>query len=79
MTVSFVRNRPGQEAGANEQAAALASRPPAAGMCGLFLEQEASADQFPFGREADGARVARWGWEDLDLWLVPRPRDRAAP
>jgi len=55
-----------RDAGADEQAAALASRLPAAGMFGLFLEQEASADQFPFGREADGAPAARWGWEDLD-------------
>ena len=56
-----------RDAGADEQAAALASRLPAAGWFGPFLEQEASADQFRFGREADGTPAARWGWEDLDL------------
>jgi hypothetical protein len=65
-----------REAGAHEQAAALTSRLPAVGMFRLFLEQEASGDQFRFGREADGTPAARWGWEDLDLWLVPWPRDR---
>ena len=65
-----------REAGADEQAAALAGRLPAAGMFGFFLKQQGSADQFRFGREADGTPAAPWGWEDLDLWLVPRPRDR---
>jgi hypothetical protein len=60
-----------RRAGAHEQAAALVSRLPAAGMLGLFLEQEGHADQFRFGREADGTPAAPWGWEDLDLWLVP--------
>ena len=68
-----------REAGAHEQAAALADRLPAAGMFGLFLEQKGLADQFRFGREADGTPAAPWGWEDLDLWLVPRPADSAAP
>ena len=63
-----------REAGAHEQAAALAARLPAAGMFGLFLEQEGPADQFRFGREADGTPATPWGWEDLDLWPVPRPR-----
>ena len=63
-----------REAGAHEQATALADRLPAAGMFGLFLEQKGLADQFRFGREADGTPAAPWGWEDLDLWLVPRPR-----
>ena len=54
-------------AGASQQAAMLADRLPAAGMFGLFLEQGASADQFRFGREADGTPATRWGWEDLDL------------
>ena len=63
-----------REAGAHEQAAALADRLPAAGMFGLFLEQQGPADQFRFGREADGTPAAPWGWEDLDLWLVPRRR-----
>jgi len=40
-------------------------------MFGVFLEQTCPADQFRFGREADGTPAAPWGWEDLDLWLVP--------
>jgi len=40
-------------------------------MFGLFLEQSGAADQFRFGREADGTPAAPWAWEDLDLWLVP--------
>ena len=55
-----------REAGAHEQAAALADRLPAAGMFELFLEQKGHADQFRFGREADGSPAAPWGWEDLD-------------
>ena len=61
-----------RRAGAHEQAAALAGRLPAAGRFELFLMQNRSADQFRFGREADGTPAAPWGWEDLDLWLVPR-------
>ena len=60
-----------REAGADEQAAALTSRLPAAGMFGLFLEQQGPADQFRFGREADGTPAAPWAWEDLDLLLGP--------
>ena len=52
-------------AGAHEQAAALASRLPAAGMFGLFTEQDGLADQFRFGREADGTPAAPWDLEDL--------------
>jgi len=40
---------------------------PRCGMFGLFLEQEGPADQFRFGREADGTPAAPWDWEDLDL------------
>jgi len=47
-----------REAGAHEQAAALAGRLPAAGKFWLFLEQNGSADQFRFGREADGTPAA---------------------
>ena len=54
-----------QKAGAHEQAAALASRLPAAGMFGLFTEQDGLADQFRFGREADGTPAAPWDLEDL--------------
>jgi hypothetical protein len=54
-------------AGAREQAAALVGRLPAAGLFGLFLKQHGHADQFRFGREADGSPSAPWGWEDLDL------------
>jgi hypothetical protein len=67
-----------REAGAHEQAAAFVGRLSAVGMFRLFLEQKGLADQFRFGREADGTPAAPWGWEDLDLWLVPRPRDREA-
>ena len=63
-------------AGAHKQAAALIGRLPAAGMFGLFLfERLDPADQFRFGREADGTPATPWGWEDLDLWLVLRPRE----
>ena len=68
-----------REAGAHEQAAALVSRLPAAGMFELFLEQKGLADQFRFGREADGTPAAPWGWEDLDLWLVPRYASAVKP
>jgi hypothetical protein len=60
-----------QEAGAHKQAAALAGQSPAADMFLLFLEQQGSADEFRFGREADGTPAPPWDWEDLDLWLVP--------
>ena len=68
-----------RDAGAHDQAAALAGRLPAAGMFELFLEQKGLTDQFRFGRDADGTPAAPWGWEDLDLWLVPRPQGEAAP
>jgi hypothetical protein len=68
-----------REAGADDRAAALASRLPSAGMFELVLEQQGPADQFRFGREADGAPTALWGWKDLDLWLVHRLRGQAAP
>ena len=67
-----------REAGAHDQAAALADRLSAAGMFGRFLEQNGAAGQFRFGREADGTPAAQWGWENLDLRLVPRLRDREA-
>ena len=54
-------------AGAHDQAAVLVSRLPAAGLFGVFLEQKRAADQFRFGREADGTPAAPWSWEDLDL------------
>ena len=59
-----------REAGEHEQAAVLAARLSAAGMFMPVLEQQGSADQFRFGREADGTPAAPWGWEDLDLCLV---------
>jgi hypothetical protein len=55
-----------REAGAREQAAALANRLPGAGMFELFREQEDRQDRFRFGREADGSPAGPWGWEDLD-------------
>jgi hypothetical protein len=65
-----------RRAGGREQAAALTDRLSAAGMFRLFLEQKGLADQFRFGREADGAPAAPWSWEDLDLWLVLPAADR---
>ena len=62
------------KAGAHEQAAVLTGRLPTVGMFELFLEQKGTPDRFRFGREADGTPAAPWGWEDLDLWPVPRPR-----
>jgi hypothetical protein len=53
-------------AGADDQAAALTGRLPAAGMFWLFLEQQSHEDQFRFGRQADGSPAAPWGWEDLN-------------
>ncbi len=63
-----------REMGAHDQATMLVSRLPSAGM--FFLEQKSPADQFRFGREADGTPAAPWGWEDLDLWLVPVRGDK---
>jgi hypothetical protein len=47
-------------AGAHEQAAVLTARLSAVGMFVLVLEQQGSADQFRFGREADGTPSAQW-------------------
>jgi hypothetical protein len=47
------------EVGAHEQAAALTDRLSAAGMFVLFLEQNDPADQFRFGRRADGITEPR--------------------
>ena len=62
--------------GAPEQAAGLTCRLPAAGMFDLFLSEQGPADQFRFGREADGTPATPWGWEDLDLWLAPQHSSR---
>jgi hypothetical protein len=63
-----------QEAGAHEQATTLAERLPGAGKFYLFLQQQDRRDRFRFGRETDGRPAEPWGWDDLDLWLLPRPR-----
>ena len=55
-----------REAGAGEQAAVLVGRLPAAGLFGLFREQEDHEVSFRFGREQDGSPAAPWGWADLD-------------
>ena len=47
-------------------------RLPTVGLFRLFLEQKGLADQFRFGREADGTPAAPWDWEDLGLWSPPR-------
>jgi len=66
-----------RKAGAEQQANALIARLPAAGLFRIFLEQHSFADQFRFGREADGSPIAPWGWEDLDLRLdLPSPSSR---
>jgi len=69
-----------REAGAGEQAAALAARLPTAGMFGMFLEQDGREDQFRFGQEPDGTPAAPWDWDGLDLPPAPprrRSRERA--
>jgi len=55
-----------REAGAEQQAAVLAGRLPAAGLFRLFGEQDSRQNRFEFGREADGSPAKPWGWEDLD-------------
>jgi hypothetical protein len=55
-----------REAGAEQQATALADRMPGAGLFELFRDQEHRQDRFRFGREADGSPAEPWGWEDLD-------------
>ena len=49
-----------REAGAEQQAAALAERLPEVGMFELFREQ-GRQDQFRFGREADGSPAGPLG------------------
>ena len=55
-----------REAGAQEQATALADRLPGVGMFELFREQEGRQGRFRFGRETDGSPARPWAWEDLD-------------
>ena len=55
-----------QALGTQNQADALAGPLPAAGLFGFVVEQP-GADQFRFGREADGSPSEPWGWENLDL------------
>ena len=55
-----------QALGTQNQADALAGQLPAAGLFAFVVEQP-GADQFRFGREADGSPSEPWGWEDLDL------------
>ena len=56
-----------RKVGANEHVAVLVGRMPGAGMFQRFLDQQDSADRFRFGREADSAPAAPWGWDDLRL------------
>ena len=65
-------------AGAHEQAAALVDRFSGLGDFELDLKMKGLADQFRFGLEADKTPAAPWGWENLDLWLVPDRGDREA-
>jgi hypothetical protein len=55
-----------EEAGAREQAAALAERLPGAGLFALFRQQQDRRDRFRFGRETDGRPAEPWDWDDLD-------------
>jgi hypothetical protein len=55
-----------QEAGAREQATALAERLPGAGLFDLFCQQQDRRDRFRFGRENDGKPAEPWDWDDLD-------------
>jgi hypothetical protein len=55
-----------QEAGAREQATALAERLSGAGKFDLFRQRQGHRDRFRFGREADGRPAEPWDWEDLD-------------
>jgi hypothetical protein len=52
-------------AGARTQAAALIERLPAAGGFAVFCEKSGRAEQFRFGREADGRPAKPWAWTDL--------------
>ena len=49
-----------REAGSHEQATTRIGGLPTAGMFGLVLVQNGLADQFRFGREADGTPAAPW-------------------
>jgi hypothetical protein len=55
-----------REAGAEQQADALIARMPAEGQFSLSLEQSGNREQYRFGREPDGSKAPRWGWDDLD-------------
>jgi hypothetical protein len=50
-------------AGAERQFDVLAERLPAAGLFGIFLEQEDRQDRFRLGREADGNPARPWEWK----------------
>ncbi|MEV7020051.1 hypothetical protein, partial [Streptomyces sp. NPDC093991] len=55
-----------REAGAQEQATALADRLPAAGHFDQFIEIGDHRERFRFGREPDGSVAAPWAWENLE-------------
>ena len=55
-----------REAGAQEQAAALAERLSGEGMFELFRKRADPQDQFRYGREANGSPAKPWDWGDLD-------------
>ena len=59
-----------RQLGAHQQAAVLADRLQRIGLFRVFLRVQDSADQFRYGREADGTSAKPWGWEDLDLRCV---------
>lgn len=65
--------------GAHEQAAALADRLPTAGMFGRYLNQHGRADQFHFGREADGSPRAPWAGKTWTYHLLHRRQELKKP
>ncbi len=67
-----------REAGAGEQAAALAARLSAAGMFRLFLEQEGRADQFRFGRGARPRHGTGTTWTDRPPSRPRQEQERAS-
>ena len=67
--VTSLRVRRLRDAGADRQFTVQIARPSGAGR----------QDRFRFGWEADGSPAKPWGWEDLDLWLVPGCGDKRHP
>jgi hypothetical protein len=54
-----------RKSGTQAQAAELIEGLPAAGLFQLFRELDSHAEQFRFGREADGSPAKPWAWTDI--------------